>query len=116
MNAARLGPLNSTQLSLRLPAPPRRQARSMARRTDGPGSHEAARLQVETGTAENDRQRVLEALRAHPGVTSKELAERAGLDRYLTARRLPECLKAGTAARTEGGPSGQWRWFPIGGE
>ena len=30
------------------------------------------------------------ALRTYPGTTSKELAERSGLDYHLVARRLPE--------------------------
>ena len=37
--------------------------------------------------------RVLEALKKFPGSTSAELAQLAGLDRYMVARRLPDLEK-----------------------
>ena len=79
----------SAQLALALTAP----ARPLARRTDQIGSHEAAeaaRARIDTECAE-----VLAALHQHPNTTSRELAARSGLDRYLVARRLPELEERG---------------------
>lgn len=48
-----------------------------------------------SGHATAQRRAVLEAVLAHPGRTSAELAQLAGMDRYAPARRLPELRKAG---------------------
>lgn len=61
-----------------------------ARATDPRSSHEAAKEVTATGRAESECAQVLAALRDHPHTTSKELAERSGLDYHLVARRLPE--------------------------
>lgn len=68
------------QLALSLSSP--------ARLTDPLGSHEAA-ADVQA-RRDNEMAQVLEALRKWPSSTSRELAKRSGLDRYLVARRLPD--------------------------
>lgn len=65
-----------------------------ARNTDPPTSHEAAEQHTASGKRAQQRDAVARALIEHGqgGVTSDELAEAAGMDRYLVARRLPELL------------------------
>ncbi len=61
-----------------------------ARNTDPDTSHEAARDLVASGMQAQQQAQVAAAVRQHPGLTSRELAFSAGLDRYMVARRLPE--------------------------
>lgn len=61
-----------------------------ARNTDPETSHEAARHMVDSGARRAQQQRVAAVVRKHPGLTSRELAEVAGMDRHMVARRLPE--------------------------
>jgi len=68
-----------------------------ARNTDPDTSHEAAHDLVSSGLQAQQQARVLAAMRRHPGLTSRELAANAGIDRYVVARRLPELLDAGLA-------------------
>lgn len=68
-----------------------------ARNTDPDTSHEAARDLVDTGTQAQQHAQVASALRLHPGLTSRELAFSAGLDRHMVARRLPELEAEGLA-------------------
>ncbi len=72
-----------------------------ARATDPQSSHEAAERVTRTGARQNQAEAVLEALKTYPGSTSRELAERAGLDRHLVARRLPDLEHANTARQGE---------------
>jgi hypothetical protein len=85
-----------------------------ARRSDPETSHEAAARVAPKLRAQ--QQTVLDALARYPGSTAVELASKAGLDRYLVSRRLPElvpthakrgrpraCTVAGTAQTT---------WYP----
>lgn len=68
-----------------------------ARNTDPDTSHEAARDLVDSGTQAQQQAQVESALRQHPGLTSRELAFSAGLDRHMVARRLPELEAEGLA-------------------
>lgn len=68
-----------------------------ARNTDPDTSHEAARDVVDSGTQAQQQAQVESALRQHPGLTSRELAFSAGLDRHMVARRLPELEAEGLA-------------------
>lgn len=61
----------------------------MSRRTDPHTSHEAARKVTRSGKAATQRDLVLKAV-SHGAATSAEIAEDAGIDRYIAARRLPE--------------------------
>jgi DNA-binding MarR family transcriptional regulator len=53
---------------------------------------------------------VWEALKKHPGRSSKELSEVSNLDRYMIARRLPELEQYGLVSRVGSG-SRDVRWF-----
>ena len=59
-----------------------------ARNTDPATSHRAAARILPRLRAQQER--VLEAVKRFPGSTAVELAHRAGLDRYMVSRRLPE--------------------------
>lgn len=74
-----------TQLSLTTP---------IARSSDPTSSHAAAAAITRDGTRGEQAAQVLAALLRHPGMTSRELAHLAGLDRYVVARRLPELAQA----------------------
>jgi hypothetical protein len=75
------------------------EARKLARSTDPETSHEAAREHVRSGAQAAQKATVLEALRRLGRVTSAELAQAAGLDRYMVARRLPDLSRDGRAAQ-----------------
>lgn len=63
-----------------------------ARSTD-PLSSVLAGDEIEaSGKAAAQRGKALAAVRSNPGLTSKELSAKTGLDRYMLARRLPELL------------------------
>lgn len=74
---------------------PVREDYPRARSTDPETSHAAAR--AIPSKAAREATEVLTALRANPGCTSRELAAKAGGDRYVYARRLPELRDAGLA-------------------
>ncbi len=65
------------------------------RNSDPISSHEAAEAVTESGLANAQAARVLEAVKEHPWLTSLELAAASGIDRYVLARRLPELRDAG---------------------
>lgn len=72
-----------------------------ARSTDPITSHEAAQSHTRSGARRGEQAVAIAAVRAQPGQTSLELAEICGLDRYMLARRLPECETAGEVHRGE---------------
>lgn len=61
-----------------------------ARNTDPDTSHEASRDLVDSGTQAHQQAQVAAAVRRHPGLTSRELADASSMDRHKVARRLPE--------------------------
>lgn len=63
-----------------------------ARNTDPETSHIAAEAITKSGVRAHQQRQVLAALREWPGCTSAELAQRASMDRYAVARRLPELV------------------------
>jgi len=81
------------------PNAPRAVATPAARRTDPETSHKAAEEHTRSGARAHQQQQVTAAVRALPGRTSFELAMATGLDRYMVARRLPECVTAGTVRK-----------------
>lgn len=92
------------------------------RRTDPPSSRRAARRQDRGGTRsvrQGDMARVLEAVRTAPGLSSRQLAERFGLDRYMVARRLPDLQRKALVdvpRDGDGNPiddGGDRKWFPT---
>lgn len=70
-----------------------------ARATDPATSHEAAHAITASGRRHSQRERVAAALARWPGLTTAELAERMGIDRYVVGRRMSECETAGDAVR-----------------
>lgn len=61
-----------------------------SRRTDPISSHSAERRITRSGRRATQAERVYAALCDLDGATSAELAPRCGLDRWQTARRLPD--------------------------
>lgn len=59
-------------------------------RDDPAPSRQAERAVTESGSRATNQHRVLEGVRRHPGLTSKELAARLNMDRVEVARRLPD--------------------------
>ena len=80
-------------------------ARPLFHRHDPVTSALAAIELVESGTLNAQCTTVLAALAAHPNTTSDELAHRAGLDRHMVARRLPDLSRAGLAKQVGRRPS-----------
>jgi DNA-binding MarR family transcriptional regulator len=67
----------------------------VARSTD-PISSFAALERVDISA---QRSLVLDALKRHPGATSKEIAYAEGIDRYMVARRLSDLAHLGLATK-----------------
>ncbi|WP_369968311.1 winged helix-turn-helix domain-containing protein [Stenotrophomonas rhizophila] len=91
---------------------------ALARATDIDTSHDAAAHVVSSGLRSVQQDRAAGALKAHPGLTSMELAKATGHDRYMLARRLPELLEDGRAWRGPKKPcqvSGRsaCTWWPV---
>lgn len=80
-----------------------------ARRCDPVSSHQAADEAERSGLIASQAEQTLAAVRAHPGRTSREIAERSGLDRHMVARRLPE-LEVTGKVWSDPRPSGK-RWW-----
>lgn len=78
---------------------PRRVTTPAARNTDPDTSHAAATEITRSGARAYQQAQTIAAVRQWPGRTSQELAELSGLDRYMLARRLPECETAGAVKR-----------------
>ena len=70
-----------------------------ARATDPNASHDAAEHMTATGRRAYQQTVSAAAVLRHPGLTSNELSKRAKLDRYMLARRLPECETGGAVKR-----------------
>ena len=90
----------------------------LARTSDISTSHEAAVHVVSSGLQAIQQERAAGAVKAHPGLTSMELAKAMGHDRYMLARRLPELLADGRAWRGPKKPcevSGRsaCTWWPV---
>jgi hypothetical protein len=95
-------------------APPVSPKLAAARRTDPASSHLAAEQMNASGEAKRQRERVVDLVFMHPGLTSKQLATKCeDLDRFQIARRLPEAEDAGDVERRAGtGKSKEVCWFP----
>ncbi len=77
------------------PSPPR------SHRADPVTSTTAAEKLARSGRCASQKENVLEALRHNNGATSVELAAYLTVDRYLTARRLPDLERDGRARQGE---------------
>lgn len=89
-----------------------------ARATDPSTSHEAAEDITRSGVRAAQQQIVADAVRRFPGLTSFELAIRAGLDRYVVARRLSEieetqAIRRGAARLCAESNRKAMTWWPV---
>lgn len=89
-----------------------------ARSTDPETSHEAAAAITESGERAKQQDRAAAAVRKHPGLTSAELAQAIGMNRYALARRLPEVETAkevvkGAARTCEVSRRKAVTWWPV---
>lgn len=72
-----------------------------ARSTDPATSHHAADAVTASGVRAFQQSIAAATVARFPGCTSMELASKAKLDRYMLARRLPECETANAVRRGE---------------
>ena len=70
-----------------------------ARRADPESSHAGAAHHTRSGKRGAQQDQAAAAVRQFPGCTSFELAMRTHIDRYMLARRLPECEVGGRVRR-----------------
>lgn len=70
-----------------------------ARNSDPVTSHQAADHITRSGKRGQQQAQAIAAVKAFPGLTSFELAMRTDIDRYVMARRLPECVTAGAVRK-----------------
>lgn len=70
-----------------------------ARATDPETSHDAAEHHTASGKRAQQQAMTVSAVRAFPGCTMQELAEKTGIDRYVLGRRISECETAGLVKR-----------------
>lgn len=87
------------QLAMNFAIPMRRVETPAARATDPSTSHKAAEEHTRSGKRGYQQAQAAAAVRAFPGCSSFELALKTDIDRYVLARRLPECETAGVVAR-----------------
>lgn len=73
----------------------------IARKTDPASSHLAAAEITSSGARAHQQAQTIAAVRAFPGLTSQELSDLTGLERYMLARRLPEAVTAGAVRKGE---------------
>ena len=66
-----------------------------ARASDPDTSHVAADEVERSGKAQSQRELRLRVVRDWPGLTAGEIASRAGLERHIPSRRLPELREDG---------------------
>lgn len=92
---------NAAQFGFDFARPPRRVETPAARRSDPESSHLAAEEITRSGRRGQQQAQAIAAVRAFPGCTSFELAMRTDIDRYILARRLPECVTAGAVRKGE---------------
>jgi len=90
---------NAAQFGFDFARPQRRVETPAARRTDPVTSHQAAEHITRSGKRGLQQAQAAAAVRAFPGCTSFELAMRSHIDRYVMARRLPECVTAGAVRK-----------------
>ena len=97
------------------PAVTKRVSTPAARRSDPETSHLAAEVITKNGTRHHQQQLAADAVRKHPGRTSQELAHLTGIDRYVLARRLPECtaVRKGVAVECTVTRRQALTWWPV---
>jgi hypothetical protein len=109
---------SAAQFGFDFARPPRRVETPAARRSDPVTSHQAAEHVTRSGVRGQQQAQAAAAVRAFPGCTSFELAMRTDIDRYVMARRLPECVTAGVVRKGPARTCSITRrqaltWFPV---
>ena len=84
----------------------------LARASD-PESSKAAGKRYDRMKRDSDKAAVLSAVRRTPGLSSKALAARHGLDRYMVARRLPDLERDGLVRRDGEASDGCTAWWAV---
>lgn len=92
-----------------------------ARATDPETSRQAETEHTASGARAAQQQLAAQAVRSYPGLTSLELSKRTSMDRYVLARRLPECetgraVRKGQARRCAVSGKTAVTWWPVGTE
>lgn len=82
----------------------------VSRNTDPHSSHIAESEVNKNGSRQHNIEIVYEAIRDYPMHTTKELAQKCGLDRHETARRASDLYTQGRVKRIEEGTD-ELRWF-----
>ena len=90
-----------------------------ARNTDPHSSHDAAEHVTLSGARARQQALAVTAVEQYPGHTSLELAQRAHMDRYMLARRLPEverieAVRRGQERRCSVSGRLACTWWPLG--
>jgi len=87
------------------------------RRSDPASSEIGAREVTASGRRDAQKMEVLHALRQHPMMSSRDLAEACGMDRHMVARRLPDLREDGLVAVASMGKQRDGRlamlWIPT---
>jgi len=68
---------------------------TLSHRNDPQTSYEAAALMERTGTTQTHKEKVLECVKAHPGLIVLEVAEFIGFSQTETARRVSDLIGSG---------------------
>ncbi len=92
--------------------------RRPARASDPSSSHIAAEKLRRSGAQARQVQLVADAVKRHPGLTSRELAVACDIDRHLLGRRLPEAeqcglLRRGAKRECKQGKTPAVTWWPA---
>jgi len=74
-------------------------AMGLFRKTDPITSGQAARFFQKSGARESHKTAVLDFVRSHPALTSKEIAKALDMCRYAVARRLPDLESDGLVCK-----------------
>lgn len=93
---------------------------ALSRTSDPQTSHDAAAQVESVGTAASHRATCLDEVIRQPGQTAAEIARRAGLDRHIPSRRLPELRAAGLVYNDEARVcretgNSSMTWLPVAG-
>jgi|SRR5688572_19612918 len=94
------------QTSFTFPTPPR------SRRTDPASSRRAEDQLRQSGALKGQTLTAYEAMKRHPGKSSKQTAGVTGLDRYMLGRRYADLFNSGKALKVEIGKR-DCLWYAI---
>ena len=92
--------------------------RPLARNTDPMTSHQAAEDAAKSGRVVSHIDRIVSAIKEHPGKTSAELAQITGLERHEAARRTSDAhalamVVKGRARKCSLSNRNAMTWWPV---